>query len=287
MRAILLLSYAVIFSLFGTPPVQAQVLAEQGKMTLSSSYSYEKQEAANRNYPSIECRSQSQSNFSQVIGRSVLGNAIRAFFWGHGKSYVYVVAAIHGNESNSGQLVERIRELLEQKFGRKSEKVTFIMIPCLNPDGRYWHCRTNANRVDLNRNFPSRDISDQIKLIIYNKSSLAPLQPEIQALLKLCTSYPPTLIYSIHQPYNLINYDGPAATIAQEIQRFNGMRIVPDIGYATPGSLGQYFSKLKKVPVITLELPYTGKCQDWEELLYLNAEAIIYSTLNWLSRHAK
>lgn len=58
------------------------------------------------------------------------------------------------------------------------------------------------------------------------------------------------------------------------------MRIVPNIGYATNGSLGEYFGTLKKVPVITIELPHTKKGNAWEDLLYRNAEGIIYSALN-------
>ena len=281
MKAILLLSGVVIALLLWGPSVQAQdeeqrnpiykQLAEQGRMTISSPW----------------CGSQSKANGLKVIGHSVQGNAIGAFFWGHGNSYVYILGVIHGNESNSNQLVERTRELLEQNYNQKNRAVTFIMIPCLNPDGMYSNCRTNANNVDLNRNFPIWGLSDQAKLNCYSKSSLEPLQPEILALLQLCIKYPPGLIYSIHQPLNLINYDGPAGTIALDIQRINGMRIIPNIGYGTLGSLGEYFGKLKRVPVITIELPQTGKGKDWEELLHYNAEAIIYSSLNWLARHTK
>jgi murein peptide amidase A len=251
MRAIPWLSCAIIFLLLGSPSVQAK------------------------------------PNTFKIIGHSVQGDPIGAFFWGHGDSYVYIFGVIHGDERNSDQLVERVRQLLEHNYNKKKKALTFILIPCLNPDGRYFNCRTNANNVDLNRNFPFLDFSDQSKLNCYSKCSLEPLQPETLALLQLCKTYPPALIYSIHQPLNLINYDGPAATIALDVQRINGMRIVPDIGYATPGSSGEYFGNLKKVPVITLELPHTGKCEDWENLLQRNAEAIIYSALNWQARHTK
>ena len=251
MRAIVLLSYTVIFLLFGNPSVHAR------------------------------------PNVSEVIGHSVQGNAIRAFFWGHGNNYIYILGTIHGNESYADQLVEQTRKLLEHNFSHKNEAVTFIMIPCLNPDGMFSNCRANANHVDLNRNFPLWNFSDQTKFNCYNISSLAPLQPEILALLQLCKSHPPALMYSIHQPLNLINYDGPAATIALDVQCINGMRIVSDLGHATPGSLGEYFGNLKKVPVITLELPHKGKGNYWEVLLHRNAEAIIYSALNWQARHTK
>jgi murein peptide amidase A len=289
MRTILLLSYAAIFLLLGSLSVQAQDMGPKnaGRITAASSYLYEKQEAVSGNYRLAWHDSQDRPNVFEVIGHSVEGNAIGAFFWGHGNRYVYILGAIHGNESNSKQLVERTRELLEQDFSQKNKSVTFIMIPCLNPDGVYFNCRTNANHIDLNRNFPIRDISELPKLTCYKGSSLDLLQPEILALLKLCRRYPPALIYSIHQPFNLINYDGPAATIALDIRQINGMRIVPDIGYATPGSLGEYFGTLKKVPVITIELPHTGKGKDWEDLLHRNAEAIIYSALNWQAHHTR
>ncbi len=297
MKVILLLSGMVIALLLLGPSVQAQDLeqenpihkdlAEQGRVTTTSSYLYKKQEAVNGDYRSTRSGSQSKPNVLEVIGHSVQGNAIEAFFWGHGNRYVYILGAIHGNEGNSSQLVERTREVLEQYFSQKNRAVTFIMIPCLNPDGIYLNSRTNANNVDLNRDFPISDFSDKAKPNCYNKSSLEPLQPEILALLQLCKNYPPALIYSIHQPFNLINYDGPAATIALDVQNFNGMRIVPNIGYATHGSLGEYFGTLKKVPVITLELPHTGTGKAWEDLLYRNAEGIIYSALTWQARHTK
>jgi hypothetical protein len=286
-----------MFLLLGSPSVQAQDVghkspvfeqtAEQARMTTSSPYRCEKHQAAPGIYHPTGCASPSQPNVVKVIGHSVLGNAIRAFFWGQGTSYVYVLGAIHGNEGNSSQLVERIREVLEQNFTHKNKAVTFIMIPCLNPDGRYWHRRTNANNVDLNRNFPIRDGSDWTKLKYYTRSPLEPLQPESLALLQLCRKYPPALIYSIHQPFNLINYDGPGATVALDMARMNGMRIIPELGYMTTGSLGEYFGTLKKIPVITLELPQTRRGKAWDDLLQRNAEAIIYSALNWQARHCK
>ena len=217
----------------------------------ASSYLYEKQEAVNGRLHSTCRGSQSKPNVLEEIGLSVQKNAIRAFFWGQGNTYVYILGAIHGNESCSSQLVERTRKLLEQNINQKNNAVTFIMVPCLNPDGKYLNHRTNANDVDLNRNFPIWDFNDQENCNRYYRSSMEVLQPEILALLQLCKIYPPALIYSIHQPLNLINYDGPAETIALDVQHISGMRIESDIGYNTPRSLGTYFGKVKKIPVIT------------------------------------
>jgi len=271
MRAIRLLSFAVIFLLlFGSPSVQAQ---DGGTTKPVYGQSFE--------------QGRSGPDGFKVIGHSAAGNAMRAFFRGQGNRYVYILAAIHGDESNSGQLVEQTRKLLEKNFSRANKASTFILIPCMNPDGRYLHRRTNANNVDLNRNFPLYDFRGQAKPHGYHQSFLDPPQPETLALLQLCRRYPPAVIYSIHQPFNLINYDGPAAAIALDVSCLNGMRIVPDLGYPTPGSLGKYFGTLKKVPVITLELPGTGRGQNWQNLLRRNAEAIIYSALNWQARHTR
>jgi protein MpaA len=222
------------------------------------------------------------------IGLSVQGKPIRTFFWGHGQTCVYILGAIHGNESSTMQLVERIWKLLQQNKYQKFEKaITFIVVPCLNPDGVELHRRTNANGVDLNRNFPTSDFSGIRKFYNFYGGRGQGLQPETMGLLELCTVYPPALVYSIHQPLNLINFDGPAQTVALEISRLNGMRIKDDIGYNTPGSLGTYFGKMRNVPVITLELPHTGQDTAWEDLLNCNANAIITSALTWQARRRK
>lgn len=258
-----------------------------GVNLFASPYSYEKQHAENSGLRSPWQGSQSKPNAFRVIGYSVQGKPIRAFFWGEGHTNIYILGAIHGNEGNSGQLVERTIKLLGQNINQKNKAVTFIMIPCLNPDAVYSNHRTNANGVDLNRNFPFWDFDDRAKRNRYYRSSMKILQPETLALLQVCTIYPPALIFSIHQPFNLINYDGPAETIALDVQRINGMRIESNLGYITLGSLGTYFGNLKKIPVITIELPHTRKGKVWEDLLDRNSQAIIYSALNWQANRTK
>ena len=222
------------------------------------------------------------------IGLSVQGKPIRTFFWGHGQTCVYILGAIHGNEGSTMHLVERIWKLLQQnKYQKFKKAITFILVPCLNPDGVELHRRTNANGVDLNRNFPTPDFSWIRECYNFYGGRGQGLQPEIMGLLELGTVYPPALVYSIHQPRNLINYDGPAQSVALGISRLNGMRIKDDIGYNTPGSLGTYFGKVRKVPVITLELPHTEQGTAWENLLNCNANAIITSALTWQARRRK
>ncbi len=86
-----------------------------------------------------------------------------------------------------------------------------------------------------------------------------PAQPpaseiETKVIVDLIENFQPQLILALHQPYGLINYDGPALMYAQLMAKLNHYPVSEDIGYATPGSLGSYAGKDKNIPVITLEL---------------------------------
>lgn len=89
------------------------------------------------------------------------------------KPEAMVAAAIHGNEwiGNRMAMAAALRLLRDREsdpwISGMLDKMDFIIIPCINPDGYYrtqdiykditipWrNGRKNANRVDLNRNFP-------------------------------------------------------------------------------------------------------------------------------------
>jgi protein MpaA len=58
-----------------------------------------------------------------------------------------IIGVMHGDEWQGEPLVERL--MLDEPTTNK-----ILYIPCLNPDGKAKNTRQNANRVDLNRNFP-------------------------------------------------------------------------------------------------------------------------------------
>ena len=60
---------------------------------------------------------------------------------------------------------------------------------------------------------------------------------------------------TLHEPYKIVNFDGPAAEIASKIAQITGYPVQKDIGYPTPGSFGTYCGVERNIPVITLELP--------------------------------
>ncbi len=85
----------------------------------------------------------------EVIGTSVQGRAIEAIRLGDPRGVpVLVVGVIHGREE-AGLLVTDLLEAMTPPSG-----VALWIVPNMNPDGLALNVRGNANRVDLNRNFP-------------------------------------------------------------------------------------------------------------------------------------
>jgi protein MpaA len=165
-----------------------------------------------------------------------------------------ILAAIHGDETTSATVANGLLLHLEQH----SPQTPVAIILVANPDGYAAHTRTNAHKVDLNRNFPasnwsSRSSSRSAKN--FGGASSAS-EPETLALMHTIDALRPRLIISIHsmeKPCN--NYDGPAKQIAELMSKYNGYPATPTIGYPTPGSMGTYCGIDRQIPMITLELP--------------------------------
>ncbi len=85
-----------------------------------------------------------------VLGRSVQGRPIWVFEVGDPRSprRVLVVGCIHGNEPAGVAIADALAR------GRAVAGADLWIVPDLNPDGVAGDTRQNADRVDLNRNFP-------------------------------------------------------------------------------------------------------------------------------------
>jgi murein peptide amidase A len=85
-----------------------------------------------------------------VLGHSLQGRPIRAFEVGDPRSprRVLVVGCIHGNEPAGVAIADALAR------GRPVAGADLWIVPDLNPDGVAADTRQNADRVDLNRNFP-------------------------------------------------------------------------------------------------------------------------------------
>lgn len=150
---------------------------------------------------------------------------------------------------------------LISRWGQNPMK-KLLFIPCLNPDGMQLGQRTNANGVDLNRNFPTKNwgenhgdnaTCDDAETAYYGGTS-GGSEIETQFLIDTIREFKPNRILTLHAPYKVVNYDGPAKELAEKISTIINYPVEASIGYPTPGSFGTYAGVERQVPTITLEL---------------------------------
>jgi len=192
----------------------------------------------------------------EEVGKSVKGRPIKIAKLGEGSITIFLLGVIHGNEPAGKKLLECLLGSLMQKPKKYSGKRLLIM-PVANPDGLARNRRVNANGVDLNRNFPTKDWTPKRRRRKYTPGPFMGSEPETKVLVKIIEEEKPDLIVSVHQPLRCINYDGPAEKIARKLVRSFRLPLKRDIGYNTPGSLGTYSGVERGIPTITIELPKT------------------------------
>jgi protein MpaA len=171
--------------------------------------------------------------------------------------HLLVFAAIHGEEPETTYALSRaLRQLGEPP-------VHSAVVLAANPDGILRGTRGNANGVDLNRNFPSKDwqakpvthrstIEDKSDVLLSTGQSPAS-EPETQALLGLIAELKPRAVVALHAPLACID-DANDSALGRRLAQRTGMPLVRDVGYPTPGSFGSWGSD-NGVPVVTYEFP--------------------------------
>lgn len=165
------------------------------------------------------------------------------------------MGAFHGDEENSTALLERWIHHLQTETALDFQAHPILIIPALNPDGLAADTRTNARGVDLNRNYPTPQWQPENQGSIYYSGPAPASEPETQLLMSLIQRYRPRKIITVHCPYKVLNYDGPAQALAEAMSAQSGYPVVADIGYPTPGSFGTWAGQQQGIPVVTLELP--------------------------------
>lgn len=156
-----------------------------------------------------------------------------------------IIGVFHGDEPQGKFLIE--------EYLKHNDTNGLIFIPCLNPDGMQLETRTNSNEVDLNRNFPTKNWELTEKDEFFGGMS-AGSEIETQFLIDTINEFKPDLILTLHAPYKIVNYDGPAKDISEKISEIINYPVEPSIGYPTPGSFGTYAGIERGIPTITLEL---------------------------------
>jgi hypothetical protein len=174
---------------------------------------------------------------------------------------ILLVGGIHGDELSSVSIVFWWMRTLDKHH---SGLFHWKVVPALNPDGllRSQSVRVNSNGVDLNRNFPTpawhqRAIDDYwISRTGRNPRrypGTAPLsEPESRWLAHEIERFQPHAIVAVHAPYGVIDFDGPP----HGPRRLGHLHL--NLLGTYPGSLGNYAGVQKRIPVVTIELPYAG-----------------------------
>jgi len=166
---------------------------------------------------------------------------------------ILVISLIHGDETHAGTVGRYWMERLEAIAPRN----TWRVIPVANPDGLKYRTRTNANKIDVNRNFPTKDWSESA-IVNWKKGTSsnprrfpgneAGSEPETKCVMKHITEFNPDFIVSVHTPLKVLDFDGPKVA-------------PPKFDYlpwkslgSFPGSLGRYMWMERQTPVLTMEL---------------------------------
>lgn len=189
----------------------------------------------------------------RTIGYSVRKRAISAYYFGNGPKKILLIGTMHGNEGNTGNMLNSWISYIRANQKDIGTDRTFIIVPFANPDGRSSNNRFNANNVDLNRNF---DLPDWQALTYWQNRSYptgggsAPFsEPESRALRDLVLSENPSLSISYHSNANLVLGDGIAQAFGDWYSNLTG--------YTRSQSSGQ------ESDVSALGYVITGTYEEW------------------------
>jgi hypothetical protein len=207
---------------------------------------------------------------SQLLCQTKNNNKITFWSWNNtsnNESPILLIGGVHGDEPEGVWLAEALLIWLKSlEFKNQLESLnSFILVPCLNPDGFLKNERVNANGVDLNRNFPTPDWNKEYKADRYFPGQNPGSEIETTAIINLIEKCKPKLIIHFHSWQPCIIYTGDSAkNLAATISKITTYPSKDDIGYPTPGSLGQYGWFSKQTPVICFEeLEGTPREQIW------------------------
>ncbi len=197
---------------------------------------------------------------------------------------VLVVGGIHGDELSSVSIVFNwMRELNTHS----DQAYHWRLTPSMNPDGLFQRRaqRTNANGVDLNRNFPTPNWESESEHYWIHRTKRnprrypgpAPLsEPESRWLYEEILQFQPDVIVAVHAPFGIVDFDGPSTP-----PRRLGHLSLNLLG-TYPGSLGNFAGVQQGIPVVTVELPAAGSMPTLPQ-----QRKIWQDLVKWLDKHTQ
>jgi len=220
--------------------------------------------------------------YHSTVGKSVENRPIKFLVFGRGSDVVFILATIHGDEYVGTPLLHRMAVYLqEHPYLLQGRKV--ILLPNANPDGMAHFDHFNANGVNLNRNFDSKNRRNGGR-----NGRRALSEPEAVAIHKIIKNFSPDRVVSIHQMMGwqigskrspgMVDHEGPAEQLAKRMS--DHCRLPVERFGTQSGSLGAYVGDDLGIPIITLEIPKFdyGLTLDqlWEKYANALIAAIVY-----------
>lgn len=210
----------------------------------------------------INCRATS------VIGYSVRGKPIYAYYYGGGGTTILFTGGIHGSEPSGVSTMQGWINHLDANAHKIPANKQVVVVPSLNPDGIATGSRFNANNVNLGRNFPTSNWKSDIRTtsgVIPGGGGSAPLsEPESRAIANLTSQLRPRVEISFHAQGRLVGANLFADSTAI------GNVYAQTVGYGTmyysteeimgelTGEYEMWMGEKLGTPAILIELPSTS-----------------------------
>lgn len=182
---------------------------------------------------------------------------------------VLFLGGVHGDELPSVYLLLRLAGYIRDNPALFRDKC-IVIAPLVNPDGFLSHTptRVNANGVDINRNFPTRDWQEEAYRRWKSKGNgnrryypgrKPGSEQETLFQIALIKRFRPAKILSVHSPLGFYDFDGPSSDLDSFGKWLDGIsretnHPLKKFGYF-PGSLGNYAGHERNIFTLTLELP--------------------------------
>ena len=81
---------------------------------------------------------------------------------------IFFLGTFHGDENEGEYAIKKFMAELEKDIPEDC-LYNICFLPCLNPDGKELKTRFNANKVDLNRNYPTANFKTETQTLNYEK----------------------------------------------------------------------------------------------------------------------
>lgn len=203
---------------------------------------------------------------SAVIGYSVQGRPIIAYYFGNGSKTVLFTGGIHGEERSAQQTMQAWADHLMTNAYKIPADKRVVVIPNLNPDGIARSSRNNVNNVNLGRNYPTANWTASID----TASGTLPTgggtepgsEPETKAIMAITRQLMPRLEVSFHAQGRLVGANKVAdsvsigsqyaSTVGYSTMYNNAEEIM---GYSITGEYEEWMGEQYGIPAILIELP--------------------------------